>query len=63
MFKNGIRILKCMSLFELTRYFAAYWTDKSIRLNVLTTGGLEREQNETFKNKYRARVIMEPMVN
>ncbi|WDV47436.1 SDR family oxidoreductase [Clostridiaceae bacterium M8S5] len=40
----------------LTKYLATYWADKNIRVNTLTLGGVESGQNDTFKNKYSARV-------
>lgn len=42
----------------LTRYLAAYWADKKIRVNALVPGGVESGQNEIFKQKYSTRIPM-----
>jgi NAD(P)-dependent dehydrogenase (short-subunit alcohol dehydrogenase family) len=40
----------------LTKYLAAYWADKNIRVNCIIPGGVESGQNHTFKEKYSNRV-------
>jgi NAD(P)-dependent dehydrogenase (short-subunit alcohol dehydrogenase family) len=45
-------------LWGLTKYLAAYWGDKNIRVNAISPGGVFSGQNETFVNAYSARVPM-----
>jgi NAD(P)-dependent dehydrogenase (short-subunit alcohol dehydrogenase family) len=40
----------------LTRYLAANWGDQRIRVNALVPAGVESGQNETFKERFSARV-------
>ena len=40
----------------LTKYLATYWADNKIRVNTITPGGVEHEQNETFKKQYSNRI-------
>lgn len=40
----------------LSKYLAAYWADKKIRVNTLILGGNESGQNDTFQKKYSIRV-------
>jgi NAD(P)-dependent dehydrogenase (short-subunit alcohol dehydrogenase family) len=46
------------ALWGLTKYLAAYWGDKNIRVNAISPGGVFSGQNETFVNAYSARVPM-----
>ena len=44
-------------IISLTRYLAAYWGDKNIRVNCISPGGVYHEgENETFLKKYSDKV-------
>lgn len=45
----------------LSKYLAAYWADRNIRVNTLVPGGVESGQNQRFKEQYSARVPMNRM--
>lgn len=49
------------ALYGLTKYLSTYWAEKGIRVNMLTPGGVESGQNETFKRQYALRTPLARM--
>ena len=50
------------ALIQMTRYFAAYWAPKGVRVNCVSPGGIERHQAPDFLERYGARIPMGRMV-
>ena len=42
-------------IIQLTRYLAAYWGDKNIRVNTLSPGGVKNTQSEEFIKNYSSK--------
>ena len=49
------------AVYGLTKYLAAYWAGKKIRVNTLTLGGVENDQTPGFLQRYADRTPMRRM--
>jgi NAD(P)-dependent dehydrogenase (short-subunit alcohol dehydrogenase family) len=50
-------------LLGLTKYLSTYWTDKNIRCNAISPGGVFNGQNEVFLSKIQERIPMNRMAD
>lgn len=46
------------AIIALTKYLASYWADKRIRVNVISPGGVQKDQDREFIDAYSIRVPM-----
>lgn len=58
LYKPGDYSVAKAGVLGFTRYLAAYYAGKNIRVNALTPGGVFNNHNQTFADNYAAKTIM-----
>ena len=56
--KSAMYAVTKSAVLNFTRYLASYWRGTGIRVNTLSLGGVEENQNSTFKKNYSNKTMI-----
>ena len=56
--KSAMYAVTKSGILNFTRYLASYWSQDGIRVNTLSLGGVEENQNLTFKKNYSNKTMI-----